>query len=165
MQTQQLHQRALAEDASVFDYDGVYEEMKGKTQARGRFKETLRLQVSRNRRLPSLLSHAPAALQGTAQEKKAARPQSKYIAQLKLKAEERNREQDVVFERCAARRSSRFLSRPFNKRPPLTERRRQIKEREKEDHLYGDKEKFVTSAYKKKLEEARAPQIRADAKA
>lgn len=30
-----------------------------------------------------------------------------------------------------------------------------MKEREKEDHLFGDKEKFVTAAYKKKLEEAR----------
>lgn len=28
-----------------------------------------------------------------------------------------------------------------------------IKERSKEDHLYGDKEKFVTSAYRKKLAE------------
>lgn len=28
-----------------------------------------------------------------------------------------------------------------------------IKERSKEDHLYGDKEKFLTSAYRKKLAE------------
>lgn len=41
----------------------------------------------------------------------------------------RAREQDVVYERQLA------------------------KEREKEDHLYGDKEKFVTGAYKKKLQE------------
>lgn len=31
--------------------------------------------------------------------------------------------------------------------------RRQVKEREKEDHLYGDKDKFVTAAYKAKLAE------------
>ena len=28
-----------------------------------------------------------------------------------------------------------------------------MKEREKEDHLYGDKDKFVTAAYRAKLEE------------
>ena len=31
--------------------------------------------------------------------------------------------------------------------------RRQVKERQKEDHLYGDKDKFVTAAYKAKLAE------------
>ena len=31
--------------------------------------------------------------------------------------------------------------------------RRLLKEREKEDHLYGDKDKFVTAAYRAKLEE------------
>lgn len=41
----------------------------------------------------------------------------------------RAREQDIVYERQLA------------------------KEREKEDHLFGDKEKFVTGAYKKKLQE------------
>lgn len=30
-----------------------------------------------------------------------------------------------------------------------------MKEREKEDHLYGDKDKFITAAYRKKLEEDR----------
>jgi Coiled-coil domain-containing protein 55 (DUF2040) len=30
---------------------------------------------------------------------------------------------------------------------------RQVKERQVEDHLFGDKEKFVTSAYKKELQE------------
>jgi hypothetical protein len=29
----------------------------------------------------------------------------------------------------------------------------QLKERQKEDHEYGDSEKFITSAYRKKLEE------------
>lgn len=45
------------------------------------------------------------------------------------KAEERQREQEVVYERKIA------------------------KERSKDDHLYADKDKFVTSAYKKKLAE------------
>lgn len=55
--------------------------------------------------------------------------QPKYIGKLLEKAKVRAREQDVVYERQLA------------------------KEREKEDHLYGDKEKFVTGAYKKKLQE------------
>ncbi|TVU00299.1 hypothetical protein EJB05_54287 [Eragrostis curvula] len=70
-------------------------------------------------------------------KEKAARPkmqdkvvrESKYIAQLKEKAEQRKREQDIIYERKLQ------------------------KERSKEDHLFGDKDKFVTSAYRKKLEE------------
>ncbi|KAL5213931.1 hypothetical protein ABZP36_003083 [Zizania latifolia] len=57
--------------------------------------------------------------------------QSKYIAALKEKAEQRKREQDIIYER------------------------KLHKERSKEDHLYADKDKFVTSAYRKKLEEER----------
>ncbi|KAJ3696735.1 hypothetical protein LUZ61_000440 [Rhynchospora tenuis] len=45
------------------------------------------------------------------------------------KAKEREREHEIIYER------------------------KLIKERSKEDHLYGDKEKFVTSAYRKKLAE------------
>jgi len=55
--------------------------------------------------------------------------QSKYVGALLEKAEERKREQEILTERRLA------------------------KEREAEDHLFGDKEKFVTAAYKKKLEE------------
>jgi coiled-coil domain-containing protein 55 len=55
--------------------------------------------------------------------------QSKYIEALKEKAEQRKREQDIVFERKVQ------------------------KERSKEDHLYADKDKYVTAAYRKKLEE------------
>ena len=55
--------------------------------------------------------------------------QSKYIADLKAKAVEREREQNMVYER------------------------RKVKEVEKEEHFYGQKEKFITSAYRKKLEE------------
>lgn len=55
--------------------------------------------------------------------------QPKYIQKLIQKAEERKREHDIIYER------------------KLT------KERSKEDHLYEDKDKFVTSAYRKKLEE------------
>lgn len=55
--------------------------------------------------------------------------QPKYIGKLLEKAQERAREHDIVYERQLA------------------------KERQKEDHLFGDKEKFVTGAYKKKLQE------------
>lgn len=65
---------------------------------------------------------APKRQEKTARE-------SRYIASLLEKAEERRREQDVLYERRLA------------------------KERAAEDHLFGDKEKFVTAAYKKKLEE------------
>lgn len=45
------------------------------------------------------------------------------------KAKQRERDHEIVYER------------------------KLLKERSKEDHLYADKEKFVTSAYKKKLAE------------
>lgn len=54
---------------------------------------------------------------------------SKYIERLMEKAKEREREHEVVYERKLA------------------------KERDKEAHLYGDKDKYVTGAYKKKLAE------------
>lgn len=55
--------------------------------------------------------------------------QPKYIENLLNKAKEREREHEIIYER------------------KLT------KERSKEDHLYAGKDKFVTSAYKKKLAE------------
>lgn len=96
-EVEQQLKKALAEDPNAFDYDGVYEDMKG-SQAR-------QIQEDRVKREP------------------------KYIGKLLEKAKVRAREQDIVYERQLA------------------------KEREKEDHLYGDKEKFVTGAYKKKLQE------------
>lgn len=45
------------------------------------------------------------------------------------KAEQRQREHEIIYEKKLA------------------------KERSKDDHLYADKDKFVTSAYKKKLAE------------
>jgi len=96
-EVEQQLKKALAEDPNAFDYDGVYEEMKG-NQARP-------IHEDRAKREP------------------------KYIGKLLEKAKVRAREQDIVYERQLA------------------------KEREKEDHLFGDKEKFVTGAYKKKLQE------------
>ena len=92
-----MHAAALAEDASVFDYDSHFDSIQ---QARAEPK----------------------------QKEKIAK-ESRYIASLLETAEERKREQDVQYERQLA------------------------KERAAEDHLYGNKEKFVTAAYKKKLEE------------
>jgi coiled-coil domain-containing protein 55 len=53
---------------------------------------------------------------------------SRYVETLMKRRDEREREDAVLKER------------------------RLVREREREDHLYGDKEKFVTAAYKKKLE-------------
>lgn len=92
-----IYEAALAEDSSVFDYDGVYDSIQEKK------------------------------IQPRQQEKMERK--SRYIAQLKEQAEERKRENDIAFERKA------------------------IKDRVKEDHLWEDKEVFVTQAYKKKLEE------------
>ncbi|KAF5747716.1 nuclear speckle splicing regulatory protein 1-like [Tripterygium wilfordii] len=94
---EEQHKKALEEDPSVFDYDGVYDEMKGK--------------VARPR----------------AQDREERKP--KYIQNLIKKAEERKQSQEIVYERKLA------------------------KERSEEDHIYADKDKFVTSAYKKKLAE------------
>ena len=53
---------------------------------------------------------------------------SRYVETLMAKQRERAREEAVVYER------------------------RLLKERQKEDHLYADKEKFVTASYRAKLE-------------
>lgn len=94
---EEQRKKALAEDPTVFDYDGVYDEMKEKA-VRPRVQDR--------------------------EEKK-----SRYIQILKEKAKEREQYREVVFERKIA------------------------KERSQDDHLYADKDKFVTRAYKKKLEE------------
>nr|XP_018685615.1 PREDICTED: nuclear speckle splicing regulatory protein 1-like [Musa acuminata subsp. malaccensis]XP_018685616.1 PREDICTED: nuclear speckle splicing regulatory protein 1-like [Musa acuminata subsp. malaccensis] len=94
---EEQHKKAMEEDPSVFDYDGVYDEMKGKI--------------------------ARPKVQDRTERK------SKYIETLMEKAKQREREHEIVYER------------------------KLLKERSKDDHLFADKEKFVTSAYKKKLAE------------
>ncbi|KNA20516.1 hypothetical protein SOVF_051690 [Spinacia oleracea] len=91
------YKKALEEDPSVFDYDGVYDDMKSKM------------------------------VQPKAEDRQQRQP--KYIQALMEKAKKREREHEVVYERKLA------------------------KERNKEDHLYADKDKFVTGAYKRKLAE------------
>lgn len=95
--TTEILAAAVAEDASIFDYDSHYDTIQ---RARDEPKRQEKLQR-----------------------------QSKYVGALIEKAEGRKREQEILFERRLA------------------------KERAAEDHLFGDKEKFVTAAYKKKLEE------------
>lgn len=55
--------------------------------------------------------------------------QSKYIPALLDKAKQREQEKEIVYERKLA------------------------KDRDKDEHRFADKDKFVTSAYKKKLAE------------
>nr|XP_043610231.1 nuclear speckle splicing regulatory protein 1-like [Erigeron canadensis] len=94
---EEQHKKALEEDPSVFDYDGVYDEMKEK------------------------------AVRPVAQDRQERKP--RYIQALIDKAKEREREHEIIYER------------------------KLVKERTKDDHLFGDKDKFVTSAYKRKLAE------------
>lgn len=65
----------------------------------------------------------------SAAKKQAAKAErkSKYIAGLLKTAEFREREQNIIYERAL------------------------LKEREKDDHMYADKEKFVTAGFKEKL--------------
>lgn len=96
----ELHAAALAEDASIFDYDSHHDA----------------IQSARN---------APA-------ERDRAERRPRYIERLLETAEERRRDQSVLMER------------------------QMLRERQAEDHVYGTSERFVTAAYKKKLEEDRA---------
>ncbi|KAI7755208.1 hypothetical protein M8C21_025655 [Ambrosia artemisiifolia] len=94
---EEQHKKALEEDPSVFDYDGVYDDMKQK------------------------------AVRPVAQDRQERKP--RYIQALIDKAKVREREHEIIYERKLA------------------------KERSKEDHLFADKDKFVTGAYKRKLAE------------
>ncbi|KAL3518606.1 hypothetical protein ACH5RR_021195 [Cinchona calisaya] len=94
---EEQHKKALEEDPSAFDYDGVYDQMKQ--------------QVARP----------------IASDRLERKP--KYIQAIMEKAKQREREHEVVYER------------------------KLNKERSQDDHLYAGKDKYVTSAYKKKLAE------------
>ncbi|CAJ1977684.1 unnamed protein product [Sphenostylis stenocarpa] len=96
-EVEEQQKKALEEDPSVFDYDGVYDKMKAK--------ETRPVTQDREERKP------------------------KYIENLIKKAKEREQYREIVYEKKIA------------------------KERSKDDHLYANKDKFVTEAYRKKLSE------------
>uniref|UniRef100_A0A8R1TMX2 DUF2040 domain-containing protein n=1 Tax=Onchocerca volvulus TaxID=6282 RepID=A0A8R1TMX2_ONCVO len=100
MQAKREHEKALAEDPTIFDYDNVYEE----------------LQAKKNQKI--------ANIKAADKERK-----SKYAEQI-LEAHKK---------RLLAQQSR--------------EERKQQKEREAEAGQFDDKEKFVTSAYKKQLAE------------
>ncbi|XP_007443069.1 nuclear speckle splicing regulatory protein 1 [Python bivittatus] len=99
-QTKMEIQRALAEDSTVYEYDGIYEDIQQK-KAEG---------------------HA-SVLAGRAEKK------PKYIQNILRAAELRKKEQEKRMEKKIQ------------------------KERETEGGAFDDKEAFVTSAYKKKLQE------------
>lgn len=99
---QKARAEALAEDPTVFDYDGVYDDIVADRKEKF---------ISKKR------------------EKKIRK--SRYIGKLVNKAKFRERELNIIDERF------------------------RLKERQKEDHLYAAKEKFMTTAYKEKLEEDR----------
>ncbi|GER53056.1 coiled-coil domain-containing protein 55 [Striga asiatica] len=94
---EEQHKKALEEDPSAFDYDGVYDKMKEK--------QVRPIEQDRQDRKP------------------------RYIQALMDKAKQREKEHEIIYERKLA------------------------KERSKDEDLYADKDKFVTSAYKKKLAE------------
>ncbi|KAI4345824.1 hypothetical protein L6164_012916 [Bauhinia variegata] len=96
-EVEEQQKKALKEDPTAFDYDGVYDQMKS---------EVVRPVV---------------------QDREERKP--KYIHNLMKKAKEREQHRDIVYERKIA------------------------KERSKDDHLYADKDKFVTEAYRRKLAE------------
>jgi coiled-coil domain-containing protein 55 len=96
----EMQAKALEEDAMIFDYDSHVDSMRKTVDARKA--EKVNEKVERK---------------------------SKYIATLLETAEQRKREQDVLFEK------------------------RLEKERVAEEQVYGTTEKFLTSAYRKKLQE------------
>ena len=96
----EMQAKALEEDAMIFDYDSHVDSMRKTVDARRA--EKVNEKVERR---------------------------SKYIATLLETAEQRKREQEVLFEK------------------------RLEKERVAEEQVYGTTEKFLTSAYRKKLQE------------
>ena len=101
---EQAKREALEQDASAFDYDGVYDSMQQERSAL---------------RLSSASAGKPKK-----EEKKA-----HYIGAIMAAHEVRKVENDKLYER------------------------KMHKEAEAEAHLYGDKARFMTSAYKRKLSE------------
>ncbi|CAK8693079.1 unnamed protein product [Clavelina lepadiformis] len=104
-QTKMEIQKALEEDATVYEYDSIYDDMKQKTN---------------QKKIPAKVSAAD----------KARKP--KYIGSLMKAAESRGRERQRIEERKIE------------------------KERQKEGDEFKDKPEFVTSAYRKRMQEREA---------
>lgn len=101
-QVDKMRAQALAEDASVFDYDAVYDDMKSARES----------EASKH-----------------AAKREVEKKQPKYISTLLQQAKIREVENERIRER------------------------RLHNERKADDALYGDKEKFVSASYKRKLQE------------
>lgn len=101
--TRQLVQEVESNGANIFDYDGVYDAIKGKTDRK---------------------AASPDEINSSTGDR-----QSRYMASLLSASNVRNRDRQIAEEKRIAR------------------------ERKAEGDMYADKEKFVTAAYKKQLEE------------
>ena len=109
-------ERALAQDPSIFDYDGAFDDIQAQRQ-----RETNGCTLS---------GGGGGGVDSTGGAgAPPPRKKSRYIGTLLEKAKTREREDARVFER------------------------KLLRERAAEDAQFGDKERFVTSAYKRKLQE------------
>jgi len=99
--TDSLFTKALAEDPTAFDYDGIYDSMK-----------TATFQQEVEKRAAKLNDRKP-----------------KYVAQIMETQKKRKREQDIIYNKNL------------------------LKEKDKEGNEFVDKDKYITAAYKKRLEE------------
>lgn len=126
--------KVLEDDPTAYDYDELYDNLKEKDTTRKSIleqekkkRQVRRSSLSRSRVLIDIRQIPSSSLLTHAFCRLSFQP--KYIKTLLEKAEHRKQEQEIVYERKLR------------------------KDREEEDHLYGDKDKFVTSSYKRKLVE------------
>ena len=111
-------ERALAQDPSIFDYDGAFDDIQAQRQ-----RESDSCTLSGGNTNSGSVNSTSSGGAPTLRKK------SRYIGTLLEKAKTREREDARVFER------------------------KLLRERAAEDAKFGDKERFVTSAYKRKLQE------------
>jgi coiled-coil domain-containing protein 55 len=120
-------QAAAADDPSIYDYDGEYDKFKSaevKTHQLSQASTSKDPPVSRVATPPRLLLLTFCTIYCWCCLQK-----SKYVGNLLSTAKMREKEKDRIYER------------------------KLLKEREVEDKEFGDKPKFLTTAYKKKMQE------------
>ena len=105
-QTRDAINKALTEDPNVFEYDAIYDNMSI-------------AKISADPKVKNQVDRKP-----------------KYIASLKKSAEQRKKEQEIIFER------------------------KMKKEVDQDKNLFEDKDAFVTPSYRKVLEERKAEEER-----
>jgi hypothetical protein len=120
--TAKLYEEALSTDASVFDYDGAYDTFKAESKA-AEAASALKAAASTSAPVEYDIVHVLLFICYALTTQK-----SKYIANLKDMAVVREIEHNRIFER------------------------KLMKERVTEDALFGDKDQFVTAAYRDKLQ-------------